>query len=163
LGEGVEDETSQSRGEHRVPPVHPAHRVDQFPPGDRLGDIPTGSAADDRDHVFGRVGYRQREEHHVGLFGTDPTQHLGSASLGHMDVEKHNVGPEMRDAGDRLLHRTALADHYDRRQVRIAGTGPVQFGLDPGSEQCVIVHQEHPDARLHGYVSSPPFRRAMAS
>jgi hypothetical protein len=27
----------------------------------------------------------------------------------------------------------------------------------------VVVDQEHPDARLHGYVSSPPFRRAMAS
>jgi hypothetical protein len=80
-----------------------------------------------------------------------------------MNVEKHDIRAQVRDPGDRLGYRTGLADYDDRRQIRVSTTSPVQFSFYPGPEQRVVVHQEHADAFRHGYVSSPPLRREMAS
>jgi len=113
LREGVEHETRQPRREHRIPGVHPEHGVHQLPTGDRLGDVAAGAGADDRYHVLGGVGHRQSEEHHVGLGGVHPAQHLGAATVGQVHVEQHDVRTQVPDARDRLVHRAGLADHRD--------------------------------------------------
>ena len=61
-GERVEHEAGEPRGEHRVALGDPAHRVGELIAGDRLGHVAARAGADDRDHVLGGVGHRQRQE-----------------------------------------------------------------------------------------------------
>ena len=141
VGERVEHEAGQARGEHRVAGPHAAHRVGQLPAGDRLRDVPAGARADHRDDVLGGVGDAQRQEHHVRLRRADPAQHLGAAAVGHVDVEQHDVRAQVRDPGDRLGDRARLADH------RHVGDAAVQLGAHAGAEQGVVVDEEDPHRR----------------
>lgn len=56
---------------------------------------------------------------------------------GEMDVEEDDVGLELRDFGDRLVHVARLA-----HDVEFA----LQLGAQPAPEELVVVDQEEPGA-----------------
>ena len=57
-----------------------------------------------------------------------------AAAVGHVDVEKHDVGARGVDTRDRLGDGPGVAD-----DVHLAG----QFGADTGAEDGMIVDEEH--------------------
>src|SRR5262249_60224861 len=65
-----------------------------------------------------------------------------TAAAGQVHVEQHDVGPGRGDPVDGRRHVFCLADDLHL----VAKLGP-----DPGPEQAVVVHDEHPRPRLAGH------------
>ena len=141
-GERVEHEPGEPRREHGVAVRDPAHRVGQLDPGDGLGHVAARAGADDRDHVLGGIGDREREE----PLGRSALGHLADdlepAAAGHVHVEQDHVGLELDDQRHRLLDARGIAEHVDE---------PVELRPHTRAEERVVVHDH--DAR-HGSITN---------
>ncbi|BAC17432.1 putative phosphate transport protein [Corynebacterium efficiens YS-314] len=133
-GEGIQDKPGQAWGEEGVARVHPVDGLHQFLAGDGFGDIPACPGADDGDDILGGIGDTQGEEDglHAGL--ENPADHGEAATVGHVDVEKHDVGTRLGDAGDGIGHGAGLAHDLHRR---------TQLSLHARSEHRVVINQKH--------------------
>ena len=131
--ERVEHEAGEPRREHRVAGRDRADRLDQLVGRDRLGDVAAHAGADRRDHVFGRVAHRQREEADVGMRGEHLGDHPRAAAARHVHVDEHDVGHALADHLDRGVDLGRRADHVDLG---------AELGAHTGEEQLMIVDEE---------------------
>ena len=113
VGERVEHEAGEARREHRVAVADARDRVDELVGRDRLRHVAARTGADRRDHVFGRVADRQREELHVGMRRGDLADHPRAAARGHVHVDEHDVGNALADHLDRGVDIRGRADDVD--------------------------------------------------
>ena len=84
---------------------------------------------------------RQREEPGRRCAG-ERAHHLDAAAAGQVHVEQHDVGPVLRDRGDRLVDVGGLGQHLDD-----ADTGGLELGAHPAPEHRVVVDDDDPDQR----------------
>ena len=133
-GERVEHEAGEPRREDGVAAGHAAHRVGQLGAGDRLGHVAARAGADDRDHVLGGVGDRQREEalgrprlaRRRGSPATPPPPGICTSS-------------STTSGSSSTMQRTAsstvggVAEHLDEA---------VELGAHAGAEQLVVVDDD---------------------
>jgi hypothetical protein len=123
-----------SRGEKTASPLATRRTASaELGPGDRLGDVAARAGADDRDHVLGGVGDREREEALGRPLARDVADHLHAAAARHLDVEQHHVGLELDDAAHRVLDRGGVAEDLDEA---------VELRAHAGAEQLVVVDDD---------------------
>jgi hypothetical protein len=72
----------------------------------------------------------------------DLAAHLDAVAVGHAHVEDRDVGPQRRDAGDRLCCVRGLADDGDV-------TGGLEQGAHTLAHHLVVVHQKGGNGPVH--------------
>ena len=122
-----------------MPRCHQVQRIGHLAGGGRLGQVAGSTGPDDRHHVLGGVGDRQRQEANPGVGAVHLLDYPVAAAAGQVHVEEHYVGNPLPDQLDGRVHVVRLADHLH---------GGPNGGSHPGPEQVVVVHDEDPQPGL---------------
>src|SRR6185436_14445398 len=135
-GERVQHEAGEPGGEDGIALVHAPYRLRQLVAGDALGHVAAGAGPDDRDHVLGGVGHRQRKEARRRLAQCrGAADHLHAAAVRHVHVEQHDVGVLALDGVERVLHAARLAGDLEQR---------LQLRAHARAKELVVVDDEDP-------------------
>ena len=134
-GEGVEDETCQTRREDSVAFGDPMHGFDELGPCDRLGDVTAHARADHRDDVLGGVGNGEREEAHLGVVTMQGSHDSCATPSRQMDVDQNDVRQTFGDELNRRFDIVGFADDVDCCP---------ELGAHASKKERVVVDEENP-------------------
>ena len=112
-------------------------------------DVAGGARGDHLDDVLFRLGYRQRQDHPVGVLLFDRARSGDSPHFRHVEVHQDHIRLQPTRPLDRLPPGHRLAHYVDLREV-------AEHALHARPENGPIVGDQDADAALHSPRSVGP-------